>query len=89
MTCAQRVVLVLLLISAAAGAVTGNILYYRLALIWALVYFGGWLWAEVSLRGCSEAHPRARCRAQVGQVFEERFELHNPFSTVGLGGGDG
>ncbi len=80
MTSAQRVVLVLLLVSVAAGAVTGNILYYRLALIWALVYFGGWLWAEVSLRGLQIKRSARTLRAQVGQVFEEQFEVHNTFS---------
>lgn len=77
MTAAQRVVLFLLVVSVAAGAVTGNILYYRLALVWVLLYFGGWLWAELSLRSLLLKRSTRTLRAQVGQVFEEQFEVHN------------
>lgn len=77
MTSGQMVVLALLALCVAAGAATGNSLYYRLALVWAFVYFGGWLWSAFSLRGLQVRRITRTLRAQVGQIFEERFEIQN------------
>ncbi|MBN2147025.1 MAG: DUF58 domain-containing protein [Anaerolineales bacterium] len=77
MTTSQRIVLILLALSIAAGIATGRSLYYRLSLVWALLYFGGWLWSEFSLRGLTIKRTTRTLRAQVGQVFEERFEILN------------
>ncbi len=77
MTTPQRVVLILLLLSLIAGFATGNQIYYRLTYLWVLLFFGGWLWSYLSLRGLHIARSARALRAQVGQIFEERFEVTN------------
>ena len=78
MISAQRVVLILLALSLIAGAMTGSQLYFRLSYLWGLLLVGSWAMATFALRGM-EVHRTARTlRSQVGQVFEERFEIHNP-----------
>jgi uncharacterized protein (DUF58 family) len=77
MTIPQRVVLILLALSLFAGFATGGQIYYRLSYFWALLYFGGFLWSRISLRGVRVERSSRTQRAQVGQVFEERFEVVN------------
>ncbi len=78
MTTGARVVLGLLLVSLFAGAVTGSQLYYRLGYVWVFLLVGSWIWSRVMLRGVQlRRRPRAT-RAQMGQIFEERFEIDNP-----------
>lgn len=77
MTIGQRVVLVLLALSAAAGVATGGKIYYRLAVFWAVLFFGSWLWSISSIRGLRFQRKARTLRAQVGQIFEERYEIEN------------
>jgi uncharacterized protein (DUF58 family) len=77
MVTAQRIVLILLALSLLAGISTGGTVYYRLSYLWALLFFGGWLWSALSLRGLRLERSARTLRAQVGQVFEERFEIQN------------
>jgi uncharacterized protein (DUF58 family) len=77
MTLARRIVLFILLVSLIAALATGNPIYYRLTYFWALLFFGSWLWSFFSLRGLSFKREARTLRAQVGQVFEERFEIIN------------
>jgi uncharacterized protein (DUF58 family) len=77
MTTGQKVVLVLLAFSLLAGLATGGKLYYRLSVFWALLFFGSWLWSIFSLRGLDFKRSARTVRAQVGQIFEERFEVQN------------
>jgi len=77
MTTGQKVVLALLAFSLLAGLATGGGLYYRLSIFWALLYFGSWLWSLFSLRGLKFKRSARTLRAQVGQIFEERFEVQN------------
>jgi uncharacterized protein (DUF58 family) len=77
MTTGQKVVLILLAICLLAGLATGGRLYYRLSIFWALLFFGSWLWAIFSLRGLEFKRSARTLRAQVGQIFEERFEIQN------------
>ena len=77
MTFSQRVVLLLLAASLLAGVVTGVNLYYRLAYLWAFVYIGSWFMSRLALRGVKFNRTARSLRAQVGQVFEERFEVYN------------
>jgi uncharacterized protein (DUF58 family) len=77
MTTGQRVVLILLALSTAAGVATGGKIYYRLALFWAVLFFGSWLWSENALRSLKFQRTARTLRAQVGQIFEERFEVEN------------
>jgi uncharacterized protein (DUF58 family) len=71
-------VLGLFLISLAVGAVTGEQLYYRLSYLWAFMLVGSWLWARFALWGVTISRLPRSTRAQVGQIFEERFEIYNP-----------
>ena len=78
MTTGQRVVLILLMLCVGAGVATGGMIYYRLAIFWAILFFGSWLWAEFTLRGLRFSRKARTLRAQVGQIFEERYEIENP-----------
>jgi len=78
MTTGQKVLLVLLAISLIAGLSTGNGLYYRLSVLWALLLCIAWAWSAVSLRGLKFSRSARTIRAQVGQIFEERFDIQNP-----------
>jgi uncharacterized protein (DUF58 family) len=77
MISAQRVVLLLLALSLVAGAMTGQPLYYRLSYLWGLLLLGSWLMSIWSLRGVELKRTARTMRSQVGQIFEERFEIHN------------
>jgi uncharacterized protein (DUF58 family) len=77
MTNSQRVLLLLLAASLLAGAATGGRLYYQLVYIWILVFVGSWVWSRLSLQGLQLQRTIRTARAQVGQIFEERFELQN------------
>ncbi len=77
MTSAQRVVLFLLAVSLVAGAVTGQPLYYRLSYIWVLLLLGSWIMSRLSLRGVQVRRTARTLRSQVGQIFEERYEILN------------
>jgi len=77
MTTGQKVVLTLLALSLLAGLATGGKLYYRLTVFWALLFFGSWLWSIFSLQGLEFKRSARTIRAQVGQIFEERFEVQN------------
>jgi len=77
MSFSQRVVLLLLVASLLAGVVTGSNLYYRLAYLWLFVIVGSWLMSRLALRGVNFRRTARSLRAQVGQIFEERFEVYN------------
>jgi len=77
MTTGQKVVLALFALCLLAGLATGGKLYYRLSVFWALLYFGSWAWSVFSLRGLQFKRSARTVRAQVGQIFEERFEIQN------------
>ncbi len=77
MTTGQKIVLILLAFCLIAGLATGGKLYYRLSIFWALLFFGSWLWSAFSLRGLQFKRSARTLRAQVGQIFEERFEVQN------------
>jgi uncharacterized protein (DUF58 family) len=77
MTFPQRVVLLLLTLSLIAGLATGSVIYYRLSYFWAFLFFGGWAWSKFALKGLHLHRSARTLRAQVGQIFEERFEVVN------------
>jgi uncharacterized protein (DUF58 family) len=77
MTTGQKVVLALLALSIIAGLATGGKLYYRLSIFWAILFFGAWFWSIISLRGLKFSRTTRTLRAQVGQIFEEKFEITN------------
>lgn len=78
MVVGQRIVLGLLVLSLLAGVVTGSQLYYRLSIVWALLLFGNWIMSILALRGIRVRRVARMLRSQVGQIFEERFEIINP-----------
>lgn len=77
MTSGLRVVLILLVLSLLGGIVTGAVFYYRLAYLWLFLLAGSWLLSKLSLRGLQLRRTARSLRAQVGQIFEERFEVRN------------
>ena len=77
MTFPQRIVFLLFAASLLAGVITGVNLYYRLSYVWLFVIAGSWFMSRLSLRGISFSRKARSLRAQVGQIFEERFEIYN------------
>ncbi len=77
MTSGQRVVLLLLVASLLGGIITGAVFYYRLAYLWAFLYAGSWLLSRLALRGVGLSRTARSLRSQVGQIFEERYEVQN------------
>ena len=77
MTTAQRVVLILLVVSLLAGFATGSTFYYRLAYLWVFLFVGSWVMSRLALRGVLFRRTARELRSQVGQIFEERFEVTN------------
>jgi uncharacterized protein (DUF58 family) len=77
MTVPQRIVLLLLAFSLIAGLATGSAIYYRLSYFWAILFGGGWAWSRFALKGISLRRSARTTRAQVGQIFEERYEVIN------------
>jgi len=77
MVYAQRVVIILLALSLLAGVMTGVPLYYRLSYLWGFLLVGSWVMSWISLRGVKVQRVARSLRSQVGQVFEERFEIQN------------
>jgi len=77
MIASPRVVLGLLGLSLLALAVTGSSIYARLSYLWGFLLVGSWVWAALALRGVQVRRKARTLRAQVGQIFEERFEIQN------------
>jgi uncharacterized protein (DUF58 family) len=77
MTVSLRVVLILLGLSLLALVVTNAPIYARLSYLWGFLLVGSWAWAALSLRGIKMQRKPLIRRAQVGQLLEERFEIHN------------
>lgn len=72
------VVLVLLAASLTAAYLTPqSIVYQRLAVIIALILLLSWLWAGLSIRRVTVQRIARVFRMQLGQLFEERFEITN------------
>lgn len=78
MVTAQRIVILLLALSLLAGAITGSELYYRLSYLWGLLLGVSWLMSYLALRGVQVTRTSRTLRSQVGQIFEERYEIRNP-----------
>lgn len=77
MNTAQRVVIVLLIVSVLAGMLTESQLYYRLSYLWGFLLVGSWLMSRYSLSGVELNRTARAMRSQVGQIYEERFEVRN------------
>lgn len=77
MTIGARIVLVLFGLSLFGGIVTGSQFYYRIGYFWVFLFLGSWMWSLVALNGIRFQRRQRTLRAQVGQIYEERFELDN------------
>jgi uncharacterized protein (DUF58 family) len=72
-----RIVFALLGLSLLALAATEVPIYPRLAYLWGFLLAGSWIWSVLSLRGLRMQRNARTRRAQVGQIFEEQFEIAN------------
>ncbi len=71
------IVLGLFALSLLALVITEAPIFSRLSYLWGLLILSSWVWALLSLRGV-QVQRRARTqRAEVGQPFDEVFEVHN------------
>ena len=77
MTASLRIVLGLLGLSLLALVVTGLPIYSRLSYFWGFLLGVSWLWATLALRGIQIRREARTLRSQVGQVFQERFDIRN------------
>lgn len=77
MTLPQRVVLSALIICFFVGLSTGATFYYHLGYFWGFVLLSSWLLSRHSLRKIDMKRVARNLRSQVGQIFEERYELIN------------
>ncbi|MGW8251847.1 MAG: DUF58 domain-containing protein, partial [Anaerolineales bacterium] len=78
MTSGLRIVLILLVVSLLGGIISGSVFYYRLLYLWLFLIAGSWVLSRLALRGVQFRRTARSLRSQVGQIFEERFEVHNP-----------
>ncbi len=72
-----RIVFVLFGLSLVALAATDLPIYTRLVYLWGFLLVGNWVWSVLALRGVRMQRNARTQRAQVGQIFEERFEIEN------------
>jgi uncharacterized protein (DUF58 family) len=77
MTTSLRVVVGLLGISLLALAITGSPIYTRLSYLWGLLLLVSWAWSRISVDGVRLSRDHRSRRAQMGSIFEERFEIQN------------
>lgn len=72
-----RIVILLFVITIIAGLATGSVIYYRLSYLWGFLILISWLMSFISLRGVEIKRTSRTLRSQVGQIFEEQFEVRN------------
>ncbi len=77
MTGRARVVVTLFAISILGAFVTGRDLFYNLVYLWGFLLASSYIWARLSLLGVRLEREAFSTRAQVGQLFTERFTLVN------------
>lgn len=77
MTVPLRIILVLLFLSLLAGAITGSTLYYRLSYLWGLILASSWIISRFALRNIRVSRKTRALRSQVGNIFEERYQVQN------------
>lgn len=77
MSTRARVVLALFALSLFGALATGRDLLYRLSYIWAGLFALAFIWSRFALRRLSFQRQPRSFRAQVGQLFIERFTLTN------------
>ncbi len=68
---------VIILFGLAGWAVTGLLLYARMAYLGVLMVVGAGIWTFISMRGIHLDRQARILRASMGDVFEEHFEVRN------------
>jgi len=77
MSYSLRIVILLTIACILGGVITGQSYYYRFAYVWGFIILISWLYTQLSLVGLSIRRTPRTLRSQVGQIFEERFEIIN------------
>ncbi len=77
MTASARVVVALLVLSLAAGAFTGDPLFNRLTYLWGGLLLVSYIMSRLALYRLQFFRTPRALRSQVGQVFEEHYEVKN------------
>ncbi len=77
MNTTQLVVFLLFILSLLAGIITGSTVYYRLTYLWGFLILVSWVMSFLSLRGVRVKRSTRTLRSQVGQIFEEQYEIRN------------
>lgn len=77
MNTSQRIVLILLVVCLLGGIISGSQFYYRLAYFWLLLLIFSYIMSRLALRGIHFRRTARFTRSQVGQIYEERFEIQN------------
>jgi uncharacterized protein (DUF58 family) len=77
MNTSLRVVLILLVVCLLGGVISGSQFYYRLAYFWLLLLVFSYIMSRWALRGIGFRRTARFTRSQVGQIYEERFEIKN------------
>lgn len=73
----RRFVLILLVLSLIIGMLTGGLVFYRLSYLWGFIFALSWIWLSSASRGLYIRRTIRASRAQVGQVFEEQYDIQN------------
>ncbi len=75
---AGRIMLALILLIGSAGVLTtGSILYSRMFYLGVFLTIGSWVWTRWAVRGLRANRSARVQRANVGDVFEEKFNISN------------
>ena len=77
MNTSRRIVLILLVVCLLGGIISGSQFYYRLAYFWLLLLIFSYIMSRLALRGIHFRRTARFTRSQVGQIYEERFEIQN------------
>jgi uncharacterized protein (DUF58 family) len=75
---AGRIMLALILLIGSAGVLTtGSILYSRMLYLGLFLTIGSWVWTRWAVRGLRANRSARVLRANVGDIFEEKFNISN------------
>jgi uncharacterized protein (DUF58 family) len=76
-TSRARIVLILFAASLLAAQISGRSFFYNLTYLWAGLLIFSYLWSRSALRGVRLERQTRTPRAQVGELFIERFRISN------------
>jgi uncharacterized protein (DUF58 family) len=72
-----RVVIGLLAFSLFGFVVSGQSIYARLSYLWVFIILGNYLLSRIALAGLEVTRQARLVKAQVGEIYEENFEIRN------------